>query len=221
MYSLLLCSLLSDGELLGGSAGGVLWRICALYGTSACLIGAGTVNVVFGLNDMGTLGQTVEVVVRDVIARSAVVSPVVTAELADGLQACSTLVADLHEVVVAFSLNSDASASKWMAKVDSINFTNTLTTWGKDKYKVFGIYITTDNPDELTDEKTEAKEWVNCYISLDGRGEYPDASGSGRISGRGNSTLEWHPNGLFTFGCYLVLVPLFYYLTKKLRKLPQ
>ena len=35
------------------------------------------------------------------------------------------------------------------------------------------------------------------------------------------STLEWHPNGLFTFGCYLVLVPLFYYLTKKLRKLPQ
>ena len=35
------------------------------------------------------------------------------------------------------------------------------------------------------------------------------------------STLEWHPNGLFTFGCYLVLVPLFYYLTKKMRKLPQ
>lgn len=111
MYSLLLCSLLSDGELLGGSAGGVLWRICALHGTSACLISAGTVNVVFGLNDMGSLGQTVEVVVRDVIARRAVVSPVVTAELADGLQACSTLVADLHEVVVAFSLNSDADTN--------------------------------------------------------------------------------------------------------------
>ena len=100
---------------------------------------------------------------------------------------------DEDEVINQFSLNSDASASKWMAKVDSINFTNTLTTWGKDKYKVFGIYITTDNPDELTDEKTEAKEWVNCYISLDGRGEYPDASGSGRIRGRGNSTLEWYP----------------------------
>ena len=33
------------------------------------------------------------------------------------------------------------------------------------------------------------------------------------------ATLEWHPQGLHTFICYLVLVPLFYYLTKKLRKL--
>ena len=58
---------------------------------------------------MSTLGQAVEVIVRDIVARSTVVAPVVTAELADGLQAGSTLVGDLYEVVVALSLDGDAN----------------------------------------------------------------------------------------------------------------
>ena len=58
---------------------------------------------------MSALGQAVEVIVRDVVARRTIVAPVVTAELADGLQAGSTLVGNLHEVVVALSLDGDAN----------------------------------------------------------------------------------------------------------------
>ena len=58
---------------------------------------------------MSALCQAVEVIVRDVVARRTIVAPVVTAELADGLQAGSTLVGDLYEVVVALSLDSDAN----------------------------------------------------------------------------------------------------------------
>lgn len=76
--------------------------------------------------------------------------------------------------------------------LDSITFSDDLTEWGKDKYQVFGIYITIDNPSEWTDDKVDAKEWVNCYISIDASGQYPDLSMSGKIRGRGNSTLLWY-----------------------------
>ena len=80
----------------------------------------------------------------------------------------------------------------YQAVADSMTFSYELEDWNKNKHQVFGIYITTDNPDEWTPAKMEAKEWVNCYISVDGRGEYPDLSLSGKIRGRGNSTLKWY-----------------------------
>lgn len=80
----------------------------------------------------------------------------------------------------------------YQAVADSMTFSYDLTEWGKNKHKVFGIYITIDNPSEWTDQKVEAKEWVDCYISIDGRKEYPDLSMGGKIRGRGNSTLKWY-----------------------------
>ena len=57
-----------------------------------------------------------------------------------------------------------------------------------DKYKVFTLNITTENGVNVRSKD----EYVNCYISLDGKGEYNDFSGSARIRGRGNSTWEWY-----------------------------
>ncbi len=100
----------------------------------------------------------------------------------------------LHSVADASKVYPFATVAEgdYRSVLDSITFSDDLTEWGKDKYQVFGIYITIDNPSEWTDDKVEAKEWVNCYISVDGRGQYPDLSMSGRIRGRGNSTLLWY-----------------------------
>ena len=57
-----------------------------------------------------------------------------------------------------------------------------------DKYKVFTMNITTENGAGVNSKE----EYVNCFVSLDGKGEYDDYSGSARIRGRGNSTWEWY-----------------------------
>ncbi len=75
---------------------------------------------------------------------------------------------------------------------DSVSFSSDLSEWEKDKYRVFALHVTTNDPDELTPAKTMAKEWVDCYISVDGMEQYPDLSMTGRIRGRGNSTLAWY-----------------------------
>lgn len=95
---------------------------------------------------------------------------------------------DEDEIVTPFALNNK-QVGTYDARLDSISFSSSLTTWGKDKYKCFGIYVTT------TDEQPISSKdyYVDCYVSIDGMGEYPDMSGSGRIRGRGNSTWEWYP----------------------------
>ncbi len=81
--------------------------------------------------------------------------------------------------------------------VDSISFTPALTDdeKGYDKYKVFALYIDTENWQEVKDRDT----WITCHISLDGKGEYSDYSGTGRIRGRGNSSWEWYDKKPYKF----------------------
>ena len=57
-----------------------------------------------------------------------------------------------------------------------------------NKYKVFTINITT-NGGKAVSTKTE---YVPCYVSVDGKGEYDDYSGPAKIRGRGNSTWAWY-----------------------------
>lgn len=77
---------------------------------------------------------------------------------------------------------------KYAATVDSITMTDELTEWGKNKYRVFAIHVTTDDGAEIDSKE----EYVPCYVSVDGLGEYPDLSMSARIRGRGNSTWLWY-----------------------------
>lgn len=106
----------------------------------------------------------------------------------DGKTLWAHLGEDEEEILVPFSLTDGASLSRYQAGLDSITFSSTLTEWGKDKYKCFAIYITTNDGSDVTSKE----EYTDCYISVDGMGEYPDMSGSGRIRGRGNSTWLWY-----------------------------
>ncbi len=94
---------------------------------------------------------------------------------------------DALDILVPYSLEA----------MDSINFAAALTDdeKGHDKYKVFALYIDTEDQQDVKDRNT----WMNCHISLDGRGEYSDYSGTGRIRGRGNSSWEWYEKKPYRF----------------------
>lgn len=81
--------------------------------------------------------------------------------------------------------------------LDSISFANDLADEekGHDKYRVFTLYITTENGREIKDKE----EWINCHFSLDGKGEYSDYSGTGRIKGRGNSSWLFYDKKPYKF----------------------
>lgn len=74
--------------------------------------------------------------------------------------------------------------------IDSIDFGSNLPDEekGHNKYRPFSMHITTDGYDNIV----ERELWTNCHISIDGKGEYSDYSGTGKIRGRGNSTWEWY-----------------------------
>ncbi len=87
--------------------------------------------------------------------------------------------------VVPFNLGS---TGKYMSSVTDMTLSNELTEWGKNKYQVFAIYVTTDDGSSITSKE----EYTHCYVSVDGMGEYPDNSMPAQIRGRGNSTWEWY-----------------------------
>ena len=91
-----------------------------------------------------------------------------------------TALKDGTEMVVPFSVDC----------LESISFANDLTDEekGHDKYRVYALYITTEGEENLVEKEV----WLNCHFALDGKGEYSDYSGTGRIRGRGNSTWEWY-----------------------------
>lgn len=81
--------------------------------------------------------------------------------------------------------------------LDSITFSNGLTDEekGHNKYRVFTLSIVTEEEASIVDKSV----WLNCHFSLDGKGEYSDYSGTGRIRGRGNSSWEWYDKKPYKF----------------------
>lgn len=98
-----------------------------------------------------------------------------------------TLDKDKRQLVVPFR----------MEDLDSISFSKALpdSLKGHDKYRVFTMSITTQDGAEIVEKET----WINCHISIDGKGEYSNYSGTGRIRGRGNSTWEWYDKKPYKF----------------------
>ena len=94
---------------------------------------------------------------------------------------------DGSELVVPFS----------MEYLDSLSFSSDLTDEekGHNKYRVFTMNITTENGAEIVDKET----WINCHISIDGKGEYSNYSGMGRIRGRGNSSWLYYKKKPYKF----------------------
>lgn len=91
--------------------------------------------------------------------------------------------------------------------LDSVTFVDDPDSLTKNKYRVFSMNITIENFDTLVcyyhnpafpDETNGGRQdWYRCYISIDGKGEYPSYSGTGRIRGRGNSSWRWYPKKPF------------------------
>ncbi len=73
-------------------------------------------------------------------------------------------------------------------RIDSISFVQEQDSFPKSPYKVFGMNITTVGGQAITSKE----EYVDCYVSVDGKGEYKNFSGTARIRGRGNSTWAWY-----------------------------
>lgn len=74
------------------------------------------------------------------------------------------------------------------AEVDTITFQNAPANLSGNKYKVFQIYITTNDGLDITSKE----EYTPCYVSVNGRGCFPHYSGKAKIRGRGNSTWLWY-----------------------------
>lgn len=73
--------------------------------------------------------------------------------------------------------------------LDSLQFVEPADSLGKEHYNVFAMNITTVDGKDITSKE----EYVDCYVSVDGAGEFDDFSGTARIRGRGNSTWLWYP----------------------------
>lgn len=94
---------------------------------------------------------------------------------------------DSTEMIVPFDIND----------IDSISFGYDLTDEekGHNKYRPFTMHITTEDYANIVEKEV----WLNCHISIDGKGEYSDYSGTGRIRGRGNSSWEWYNKKPYKF----------------------
>lgn len=94
-----------------------------------------------------------------------------------------------QDVVIPYTRPEYANAL-WQMSVESLTVADSLAEAdkGKDKYKVFAIHVTTQDGTAIKSKE----EYVPCYISVDGRGQYQRFAASGQIRGRGNSTWSWY-----------------------------
>ena len=101
-----------------------------------------------------------------------------------------TQLTDYEDFAISFGLPSaNAKTDASLPKVDSLSFDFGWTSPDvKDKYRTFAIYINTYDNQSVSSKET----YVPCYISVDGMGQYPNLSLTGRIRGRGNSTWLWY-----------------------------
>lgn len=72
--------------------------------------------------------------------------------------------------------------------LSTMSFANDPEEESKDHYKVFQMYITTEDG-ETVDSK---EDYVPCYISMNAMGSFSNFSVPGQIRGRGNSSWLWY-----------------------------
>ena len=84
-----------------------------------------------------------------------------------------------------------------LEELDSIDFARALTDAekGHNHYRPFVMHITTEGEENIV----ERDVWLRCHIAIDGRGEYSNFNGTGRIRGRGNSSWEWYDKKPYKF----------------------
>ena len=111
-------------------------------------------------------------------------------KMSDGTKADMSPAADIVTTEVATSDTTTFTFTSELSMLDSISFSPSLTDSekGHNKYRPFTMHIYTADNEEIE----EREQWINCFITIDGKGEYSNYSGTGRIRGRGNSSWEWY-----------------------------
>ena len=84
-------------------------------------------------------------------------------------------------------VNGGAQVPFLLSEVDSIRFAEDPLEETKDHYKVFQLYITTDDGRDVTSKE----DYKTCQILLNGGGSFSNYSASASIRGRGNSSWLW------------------------------
>ena len=79
-----------------------------MCGTDTGGIIALSVYVILGFYNVRSFAHTVKIVGSYIVLRTAIVAPMISADLSDWLQAGGSLVLHLHEVIVAIGLDGDA-----------------------------------------------------------------------------------------------------------------
>jgi len=74
------------------------------------------------------------------------------------------------------------------ADIDSMNILNTPDDDTKDPYRVYQLYIFTQDGEDITSRD----EYVPCFIALNALGCYNSYSATAQIRGRGNSSWLWY-----------------------------
>ena len=73
-------------------------------------------------------------------------------------------------------------------KVRQVTFEDAPAEETKDHYKVFQMYISTEDGAEIVSRD----DYLPCYISLNAQGSFSNYSASAQIRGRGNSSWLWY-----------------------------
>ncbi|MCR5132103.1 MAG: CotH kinase family protein [Prevotella sp.] len=85
-------------------------------------------------------------------------------------------------------VKGDAVVPFDLSVVDSLVVSDESFVETKDKYKVFQLYITTNDGRSVTSKE----EYKPCQIMLNARGSFSNYSASAGIRGRGNSSWLWY-----------------------------
>lgn len=86
------------------------------------------------------------------------------------------------------SIKGDQIVPFAISKIDSVTFGFDPLIETKNPYKVFSLYITTADGEDIT-SRTEYK---NCHIALGAEGSFSNYSATAGIRGRGNSSFLWY-----------------------------
>ena len=75
-----------------------------------------------------------------------------------------------------------------LSQVDSLTVETDPIEETKDKYKVFQLFVYTDDGSDITSKDY----YTDCFINLNGRGAFSNYSANAKIRGRGNSSFLWY-----------------------------
>ncbi|MBR3456307.1 MAG: CotH kinase family protein [Bacteroidaceae bacterium] len=72
--------------------------------------------------------------------------------------------------------------------INKVSFDEDPEVETKNGYRVFALYINTLDAEPVISKE----EYVDCFISIDAKGEFSNYSARGKIRGRGNSSFKWY-----------------------------